>query len=46
MKPSILVEIPQEENKSYPIYIDKEPIRDLAKKLNELTSDKKRLIIF
>jgi len=46
MKPSILVEIPQDENKSYPIYIDKEPIRDLAKKLNELTSDKKRLIIF
>ena len=33
MKPSILVEIPQEENKSYPIYIDKEPVRDLAKKI-------------
>ncbi len=45
MKPSILVEIPQDNFKSYPIYIDKEPVKDLAKKLNKLSANKKRLII-
>src|SRR5574344_164378 len=46
MKPSILVEIPQENVKSYPIYIDKEPIKNLAKKLEEESSNRKRLVIF
>ena len=45
MKPAILVEIPQNNIKSYPIYIDKEPVRDLTKKLNKLSYDRKRLII-
>ncbi len=45
MKPSILVEIPQESVKSYPIYIEKEPIKDLAKRLDELSSDRRRMIV-
>ncbi len=45
MKPSILVEIPQDNVKSYPIYIDKEPVRDLTKKLNKLSSGRRRLIV-
>lgn len=45
MKPSILVQIPQDNLKSYPIYIDKEPVSDLAKKLNALTSERRRLIV-
>lgn len=45
MKPSLLVEIPQDNIKSYPIYIDKETIQSLAEKLNKLSSNRKRLII-
>lgn len=45
MKPSILVQIPQDNLKSYPIYIDKEPIRDLAAKLDEQSSGRRRLIV-
>ncbi len=45
MKPSILVEIPQENTKSYPIYISKEPIRDLAKRLNDISSSRRRLVV-
>lgn len=45
MKPSLLVEIPQENIKSYPIYIEKDSIRDLAKKLNEQSVGRNRLIV-
>lgn len=45
MKPSILVEIPQENTKSYPIYISKEPVRDLAKRLDDISSSRRRLIV-
>ena len=45
MKPSLLVEIPQENIKSYPIYIEKDSIRDLAKKLNEQSVGRRRLIV-
>lgn len=45
MKPSLLVEIPQENIKSYPIYIEKDSVRDLAKKLNEQSIGRKRLIV-
>ena len=45
MKPSLLVEIPQENIKSYPIYIEKDSIRSLAKKLNEQSVGRRRLIV-
>ena len=45
MKPSLLVEIPQENIKSYPIYIEKDSIRDWAKKLNEQSVGRRRLIV-
>lgn len=45
MKPSLLVKIPQENIKSYPIYIEKDSIRSLAKKLNEQSVGRRRLIV-
>lgn len=45
MKPSLLVEIPQENIKSYPIYIEKDSIRSLVKKLNEQSVGRRRLIV-
>ena len=45
MKPSILVQIPQDNLKSYPIYIEKTPICDLAAKLDEQTADRRRLVV-
>ena len=45
MKPSLLVEIPQENMKSYPIYIEKDSIHSLAKKLNEQSVGRRRLIV-
>ena len=45
MKPSILVEIPQENSKSYPIYINKESISELANHLNDLSINRRRLIV-
>ena len=45
MKPSILVEIPQENLKSYPIYITKDSVRDLTQYINDITSQKRRLVV-
>ena len=45
MKPSILVQIPQDNLKSYPIYIEKEPICNLAAKLDEQTAGRRRLVV-
>ncbi|MGN1153907.1 MAG: hypothetical protein ACI4S3_07745, partial [Candidatus Gastranaerophilaceae bacterium] len=45
MKPSILVEIPQENLKSYPIYITKDSVRDLTQYINDITSQRRRLVV-
>lgn len=45
MKPSILVEIPQDNMKSYPIYITKNSVKELAQHINDITSEQRRLIV-
>ena len=45
-EPTLTVNIPQTEGKSYPIYIDNEDITTLKTRLDEETKDTKRLVIF
>ena len=45
-EPTITVNIPSTEAKSYPIFIENDFITDLKTKLDKVTEGKKRLVIF